>query len=176
MPTNAEYIRAALEDAAVDRALAQADRASPVATTPESIEAGDASIAAAYRDAPARLQQRIENKELLTAEEFCGAVGVDVDWLDGALFDGRVFALTAPTGCSYYPAFYSDAGLKRADIERVAQVLAGVEPISQYTFFFRAWTLLGTTPLDALRAGRLDDVLRTAMGFVEDAPKRTPPR
>ena len=172
MPTSEEYERAALEDAAVDRALAQSCRASPVATTPESIAAGDASIAAAYRDAPAQFQRRIENRELLTAEEFCDALGVDVGRQDDAVRDGRVFAMTSPTGRLYYPAFYADASLNREHVERVAQVLSAVDPVSQYTFFYRAWTLLGTTPLAALRAGRLDDVLLTAMGFAEDAPKR----
>lgn len=165
MPTNEEYERATREDAAVDRALAQVDRSSAVATTPASIQAGDASIAAAYRDAPAQFQQRVESKELLTAEEFCRVVAVDVDWLDDALCDGRVFAMTAPTGRLYYPAFYADVGLNRTDVESVVQVLSLIEPISRYTFFYRRWTPLGATPLEALRRGRLEEVMRMAAWF-----------
>jgi hypothetical protein len=101
MRTNEELEHAALEDAAVDRALAQAYRAAPVATTPESIEAGDASIAAAYRDAPAQFQQRVESKELLTAEEFCRVVGVDVDWLDDAVRDGRSLSGSSRMGFTF---------------------------------------------------------------------------
>ena len=172
MPTNEEYERATREDAAVDRALAQVDRSSAVATTPASIEAGDASIAAAYRDAPTQLQQRIESRELLTAEKFLDALGVDAHWLVNALRDGRVFAMTAPNGRSYYPAFYTDVGLNRADVERVVQVLSLIEPVSRYTFFYRRWTPLGATPLEALRRGRLEEVLVMATWFSEHAPKK----
>ncbi|USX27267.1 hypothetical protein NHH73_02900 [Oxalobacteraceae bacterium OTU3CINTB1] len=172
MLTDEEIARAAMEDLAVERVLAQTHLARPVAITPESIEAGDASLADTYREASARFQRRLESKELLTADEFCHAVGVDVDWLNGALHHGRVFALMAPNGESYYPAFYAEPGLDRADIERVVNVLSEIGPVSQFTFFYQAWTPLGTTPVDALRAGRVGEVMRTAIGFAEDAPRK----
>lgn len=171
MPISEEFERASLESAALERALTKVHSGPTAQTTPESLVAGDAFIAAAYTQAPAQFQQRVENKELLTAEEFCDALGLSVDWFDVALQDSRVFALTSPTGRSHYPALHADVRLNRADVESVVQVLALVDATSPYTFFYRTWTRMGTT-LDALRAGRLEDVLRMAIGFVEDAPER----
>lgn len=174
MSNSEEYERAVLESAALERALSKVHSGSTVQTTPESIRNGNESIAAAYAQAPAQFQQRIDNKQLMTAGEFCDALGVNVDWLDGALQDGRVFALTSPSGRSYYPAFYADVDLVRADLERVATLLSNLPPLSQYTFFYRNWTQLGAkSPLEALRDGGLENVARTAEGFVQEATTTT---
>lgn len=170
MPNKDELEHAAQESAALERALTNARSSMPVRTTPESIRAGDESIAAAYAQAPAQFQQRLENRELLTATEFCEALGVSVDWLDDALQDGRVFAIVAPSGRLYYPSFYADPTINRRALERVAQVLSMLPPLSQYTFFQRNWIpLAGCSPLDALRDGRIDDVVRMAIAIAEEA-------
>ena len=168
MQTEEQSERAAIEDAAVARLLSLVPPKSTVMTTPESIALGDASIAAAYRDAPAQFQERIDRGELITAAEFCEALDVDVDWLSKALHDGRVFAMTGPDRRNYYPAFYMAPGVNCSDIEMVVQVLSRVEVISRLTFFYRIWTPLGSTPLEALREGRLDDVIKLAIWFVDD--------
>lgn len=177
MPTKQDLERALLEDSALARALAPDNRSSPVLTTPESVAAGDASIAAAYSLAPALFQERVDAGELLTADEFCDVLGVQVDWLDDALREGRVFSMSAPSGRAYYPGFYADARLNRADLERVCQLLRALDPVSQFSFFERNWTPLSArTPLEALRSGELENVVRTAIGYADDAPARALPK
>jgi hypothetical protein len=168
MQKKEESERAAVEDAAVARLLTLVPPKSTVKTTPESIALGDASIAAAYRDAPAQFHERIDRGELITAAEFCEALDVDVDWLSEALYDGRVFAMTGPDRRNYYPAFYAAPGVDSSDIEVVVKLLSRVEVISRFTFFYRIWTPLGSTPLEALGEGRLDEVVKIAIWFAED--------
>ena len=173
MSDNEEYERAVLESAALERALSKVHCGSTVETTPESIQAGEASIAAAYAQAPAQFQERVDKGELLTAEEFCDALGVDVDWLDDALRDGRVFALPSPDGVRFFPAFYADASLRRTDVERVAKVLWPLEPVARFMFFYRVWTPLRTSALEAMRNGRVEEVVELAHGYLEEASENS---
>jgi hypothetical protein len=129
-------------------------------------------MAEAYARAAQLVVQRIESRELLGIDEFCETVGVTRDWLSDALTEGRLFAITGPHGRSFLPAFYADASIKRADIEQVARVLSQRDPGSQYWFFTSVRTSLQGTPLDALRAGRLDAVIRAAEMHVEGAAPR----
>ena len=173
IPTRDEWNRAQEEDRIADVALARMRRRRPsTVPTPESIAAGDAAMAEAYKRAAEVVVRRIESRELLSIDEFCGAVGVTRDWLSDALTEGRLFAIAGPHGRSFFPAFYADAGIKRSDIEQVARVLSPRDPGSQYWFFTSVRTSLQATPLDALRAGRLDAVIRAAEMHVEGAPPR----
>ena len=173
IPTRAEWHRAQEEDLIAEVALTRM-REHPPSTvpTPESIAAGNAAMAEAYARAAQLVVQRIESRELLSIDEFCEVVGVTRDWLSDALTEGRLFAITGPHGRSFFPAFYADASIKRADIEQVARVLSPRDPSSQYWFFISVRTSLQATPLDALRAGRLDAVIRAAEMHVEGAPPR----
>lgn len=120
------------------------------------------------------VKRQIETKELLTAVEFCAAVEMDIDWLEDALGECRVFSIIGPGGRSYYPAFFADPVIKRENIERVTRTLALLDPHSQYMFYTTATTSQGETPLDALRAGRLDEVITAALLAAADAPRRVP--
>lgn len=121
-----------------------------------------------------KVGQQIETKELLTAVEFCEALKEDIDWLEDALGECRVFAIIGPGGLSYYPAFFADPVIRREHIERVTRMLALLHPHSQYLFYTAAKTSQGETPLDALRAGRLDEVITAALQAATDAPQRVP--
>jgi len=173
IPTRAEWHRAQEEDLIAEVAFTRMREHLPSRVpTPESIAAGNAAIAEAYARAAQLVVHRIESRELLGIDEFCEAVGVTRDWLSDALTEGRLFAIAGPGGRSYFPAFYTDTGIKRVDIEQVARVLSPRDPGSQYWFFTSIRTSLQGTPLDALRAGRLDAVLRAAEMHVEGAPPR----
>lgn len=173
IPTRAEWERAQEEDRVAELAFARMREHPPsTSPTPESIAAGDAAMAEAYKRAAEVVVRRIESRELLSIDEFCEAVGVTCDWLSDALTEGRLFAITGPHGRSFFPAFYADARIKRADIEQVARVLSPRDPSSQYGFFTSIRTSLQATPLDALRAGRLDAVMRAAEMHAEGAPPR----
>lgn len=173
IPTRAEWDRAQEEDRIAELAFARMREYPPyTAPTPESIAAGNAAMAEAYAHAAEVVVRRIESRELLSIDEFCEAVSVTRDWLSDALTEGRLFAITGPQGRSFFPAFYADAHIKRTDIEQVARVLSPRDPGSQYWFFTSVRTSLQATPLDALRAGRLDAVIRAAEMHVEGTPPR----
>lgn len=175
IPTRAEWDRAMEEDRIADAAFKRM-REHPRSRlpTPESSAGGDAYMAEAVRQSAAEVVRQIESKELLTAAEFCDVLEVDADWLDAALDECRVFAITGPGGRAYYPAFYADPVIKREHVERVVRVLAPLSPRSQYLFFNSVRTSLDTTPLEALRAGRLDAVITAALMATADAPPRVP--
>jgi len=173
IPTRDEWNRAQEEDHIANVALARMRRRRPsTVPTPESIAAGDAAMAQAYARAAEVVVRRIESRELLSIDEFCEAVGVTRDWLSDALTEGRVFAIAGPHGRSFFPSFYADARIERAAIEQVARILSPRDPSSQYWFFFSVRTSLQSTPLEALRAGRLDAVIRAAEMHAEGAPPR----
>jgi hypothetical protein len=140
----------------------------------EPIEADNLHTIEAHLHAAETVKQQIERKELLTADEFCTALKTDTDWLESALDECRVFAITGPSGRSYYPAFYADSIISREHVERVTRMLALLHPRSQYLFYTTVRTLQGETPLDALRAGRLNEVITAALRAANEAPRRVP--
>ena len=129
---------------------------------------------AAHLRAAETVKRQIKRKELLTADEFCEVLKADTEWLQYALDEFRVFAITGPNGRSYYPAFYADLTIKREYLEQITRMLALLHPCLQYLFYTTARTSQAETPLDALRAGRLDEVIKAASRAVEDAPRRVP--
>jgi hypothetical protein len=174
IPSPAEWAVAQEEERIAARVFEQMKTPRSQTTTPESIAAGNAHLAEAIKQGAAEVIRQIESKELLSADDFCAAVGVTRDWLSDALTDGRLFAITGPGGRSFYPAFYAEAGIERAAVERVTHVLSRLPPGSQYWFYSSIRTSLQATPLEALRAGRLNAVLKSAEMFAQDAPPRVP--
>jgi len=140
----------------------------------EPIAADNLHIAETHLRAAQMVEQQIERKELLTADEFCETLNAETDWLESALDECRVFAITGPNGRSYYPAFYADPTIRREHVERVTRALALLDPRSQYLFYTTVRTPQGETPLDALRSGRLDEVITAALRAADDAPRRVP--
>ena len=161
-----ELKRAGEEDRMVQRVLAEArNRPSRPMSTPESIAAGDAAMAEGRERAAETLARRIENKELLSAVELQGALGITQAEIDDAVDGNRLFALDGPDGAPYYPAFYADADIDKPALELVAQELCDIPAASKYHFFVSRRTNLGATPLEALKGGRVEDVLHAAAGF-----------
>lgn len=114
MWTDEEMERAEEEDLMLQRVLEEGrnlpDR--PM-STPESIAAGNAAMAEGRARAAETLARRIENKELLSAGELRGALGITQADIDDAVGTNRLFAIDGPDGAPYYPAFYADAGVDR---------------------------------------------------------------
>lgn len=120
------------------------------------------------RESAEALQRRIHSKELLPPKEFQEALGISRQSINEAVKARRMFALLGPSGEYYYPAFYADGDLHRRDVERVAKALGGIPAASKYHFFTNKSTYLGAlTPLQALKKGRLDEVLIAATAFEE---------
>lgn len=155
-------------DAALEEALRRAhERSTQPMSTPESIARGAAFIKQARIDAAAVLQDLIARGDLLAVEAFQRATGMSSDALNESERVGRLFSIPGPDGTAFYPAFYAAPHNAREQIERVTQQLADLPPTVKYHFFVsRAFSLSGVTPLEALQAGRLDDVLRAATEYV----------
>ena len=147
------------------RARAQAVAPMP-AQSPEQ-ESAD-YVSGMRRDSAAALQRRIDSKELLAPREFQEALGISKQSINEAIKSRRMFALMGPAGEFYYPAFYADAIFDRRSLEKVTKALGVVPAASKYFFFTSKSTYLkAMTPLEALRMGRLDDVLIAAAAFSE---------
>lgn len=166
MWTEDEMKRAEEEDRILQRVLDEAcDRPPRPMSTPESIAAGNAAMAEGRVRAAETLARRIANKELLSAVELQDFLGIAQAEIDDAVESGRLFAFIAPDGVKYYPAFFAVRAADRAGLEAVVQEMKGLPPDSQYWFLTSRRTNLGVTPLEALKDGRFDDVLRAASGF-----------
>lgn len=166
MWTDEDMKRAHDEDRMVQRVLAEA-RNSPdrPMSTPESIAAGKVAMAEGRARAAETLARRIANKELLSAAELSSALGIAQAEIDEAVGTNRLFAFDGPDGAPYYPAFYADANLDRVAFWMVAQELRDVPATSKFHFFVSKRTNLSQTPLEALRRGRVAEVLQAAAGF-----------
>ncbi|MGZ8338615.1 MAG: hypothetical protein ACXWU9_03465 [Telluria sp.] len=119
------------------------------------------------RGSAAALVRRLESKELLTQAELVERLGGNHRWVTSALKGERLFAVQAPSGVDYFPAFYAAPSIDRRSIGKVAKVLSGLPAASKYYFFVSKSFMLGMTPLEALADGRVKDVLTVAAGFAE---------
>lgn len=166
MWTDEEVKRAEEEDRIVERALGEAlNRPPQQMYTPESIAAGDATMAEGSVKAAETLARRVESKELLSADALRSALRVTQQAIDEAVASHRLFAFEGPGGQHYYPAFYADGIVNKAALEMVAQELRELPAPSKYHFFVSMRANLGATTLEALQCGRLAEVLRAAIGF-----------
>ena len=76
----------------------------------------------------------------------------------------RLFAVDVES-CAYYPAFFADPEIDRADLGDVIERLAGVSGWGMYVFFTTPKSsLAGRTPLDALRLGQKTEAELAAVG------------
>jgi hypothetical protein len=127
----------------------------------------------AFLDAFARreLEQRvarIADGTLITSVELRERLGITKQAISSAETNGRIFSLDGPGGNKVFPAFYADPALDRRNLEKVTKVLGDVPGPSKFQFFTNArQSLDGATPLEALAAGRLVDVMAAARAVRE---------
>lgn len=77
-------------------------------------------------------------------------------WIDGA------------SGAQWYPSFFADEAIGRRDLERVSQALGALPGAIKWQFFTTPkHSLDGRTPVDAIKDGNADTVVRTALETVE---------
>lgn len=166
MWSEVEMKRTEEKDRLVQRALENARNRPPrPMSTPESVAAGDAAMAEAHAQAAEDLVCRIESKELLSADELRSALGISQAEINDTVEDNRLFTIDGPDGQPYYPAFYADGDMDRVAFGLVAQALCDLPSGANYHFFISKRTNLGETPLEALRRGRVAEVLQAASGF-----------
>lgn len=136
-------------------------------TTTESIAAGDTEVARAQGRSRAEIQGMIQRGELITSGQLQTRLGVGRQAISGAIKAGRMFAIVGPGGENFYPAFYADHTIDRRALEKVSKELGTLPASSKLFFFTNKSTQLGSSPVEALRDGRLADVITAARGFVE---------
>lgn len=108
---------------------------------------------------------------LVNAEAFMASVGVSGEQLESAVAARKLFRVEMD-GKRWYPAFYADPSLNRAELEHVCSLLGDVSAAVRWLFFTTPRGSLAPppvgvprTPLDALRAGAFDQVVKTASAF-----------
>lgn len=159
-------VAAIAEDAQVKQILRDARSRSPAPrVTEQTLREGAALMAELRRGSAAALARRIESKELLTRDELIERLGGNRRWVTSALKRERLFAVHAPFGVDYFPAFYAAPDIDRRALGKVAKVLSGLPAASKYNFFVSKSFTLGMTPLEALADGSVKDVLTVAAGF-----------
>lgn len=116
----------------------------------------------------ARRSQLVESGELIAAQELSRRLDVSPRAISKALKAGRMFALDGGCGRLLYPAFYADTGLSRRDLHRVTRALGDIPPSSKWQFFTNPKASLDSkTPLEALRQGKRQAVMVSAVGFLK---------
>lgn len=117
--------------------------------------------------AAATTAARIANGELISSGELQRALDVKRQAISVAVKAKRLFAIVGPSGENFYPAYYADETLDRRKLEQVSKALGSLPAPSKHHFFTSKSSMLGETPLQALRKGREADVLAAAAGFAE---------
>jgi len=142
----------------------------PTLTKPSKAQQENDAFMADLRKQEQTLRARdIASKKLLTSAEIRKRLDITPQALSAAVKAKRMFALTGPSGGSYYPAFFADHKYDRRDLEKVSKALAGLSGGSKWGFFTTPRISLGNkTPLEALAKGKLDLVLVAAAGFMEE--------
>lgn len=114
--------------------------------------------------------QKIKSKELLTLPEFLEARGVSKRTLSIAVGTGRMFCVVGPNGQNYYPVFFVDSSeYIRQCLGKVCRAIGSIPPYAKYQFFTTNshWMMGGGTPLDAIRSGRVNDVLQASKWLLQ---------
>jgi hypothetical protein len=169
IPTLDEWKAALREDRVVNLAIARAREGPSLMMMPtqDSISEGERILRMARARSCALMRSRIKSGDFLTASEIKERLGITRFGLKVATELGALFAVIGPRGRAYYPAFFCDKEIGRQVLEPVTLELAGLPGSSQYHFFTnRQCWLGGMTPLEALKAGRVEEVKRAAVAYV----------
>lgn len=105
---------------------------------------------------------------LLTSSEICSQLGITRQALSKAVTGMRMFYLDGASSAQWYPSFFVRDKELRREIETVSVALGELSGPMKFQFFSSPkHSLHGQTPVEAIEAGRVDDVLRSAEAFKE---------
>ena len=132
--------------------------------------AGDAGTTAPWAGQAQRYRRAlVQQKALLSSAQMWQALSLTRQAVSAATRSGRLFTVDVD-GESFYPAFFADGAIDRATLEKVSRQLDRLPGWAKWDFFTAPrGSLGGVSPLDALRTGRVDDVLRAAKAVAEEA-------
>lgn len=137
----------------------------PVETAPEN---NSGLLATMEEKALSRRQQLHQQGKLLASAQICDRLGISRAALSKAVRDRRMFWVEGSSGTRWYPSFFADGMTSRRDLERVSQALADMPGAVKWQFFTTPkHSLDGRVPIEAIRRGELEQVLRSAAEFME---------
>lgn len=106
--------------------------------------------------------------ELINGEELATRLGLSAQTIGEFCSTGGMFFLHDSSGRQCYPAFYASRSILFDDLVAITRVLNGAPASAKWQFFTTPKTsLLGRTPLEALRDGDLQLVITSVTGFME---------
>lgn len=115
-----------------------------------------------------RRQEQHEKGLLLTSAQLCERFGITRQAVSKAVKDNRMFWVDGPSGAQWYPDFFATGQGLRRDIERVSVALADMPGAAKWQFFTTPkHSLDGRTPVAAVKAGNVEQVVRSAAEFKE---------
>jgi hypothetical protein len=109
----------------------------------------------------------VESKAVLPSAEITDRLGISRQAVSQAVAANRLFALEF-RGNDYYPALFADPAQDKRQVEEVAKALGDLPGWSKWQFFTTPkLPLQSKTPLQALKQGKLQAVLKLAHGLAE---------
>ncbi|SHG80790.1 hypothetical protein [Pollutimonas bauzanensis] len=129
------------------------------------------SIQALSEQAQRNRRALVRKKALISSAQLWQALSLTRQAVSAATRSGRLFTVDVE-GDVYYPAFFADGSVDRATLEKVSRQLGRLPGWTKWDFFTSArGSLSGMSALDALRKGKVDDVMRSAKAFAEEASR-----
>ena len=127
------------------------------------------------KDSPGSLHEQarrnraalVDSGQLVTSRALANELGLSRQAVVKALGEKRFFSLEVASE-DYYPRFFADPTLDRKVLEAVTRSLGDLPNAEKWVFFNTKRGSLGDlTPLEALRAGKVEAVRRAAAAFAE---------
>jgi len=119
----------------------------------------------AKADALSARRKELENKAIIPSGELTEKLGITRQALNKAVQANRIFCVEVG-GENYYPAFYGDPDLERRQAEKTAKALGNLLGWQKWQFFTTPKASLdGLTPIEALKKGQVERVIKAAYGF-----------
>lgn len=115
-----------------------------------------------------RRSQLEDSGNLVDSQALADLMGVTRQAITKAEAEMRMFSLDGAAGKKLYPVFFADAAIDRRAIQKVSKALDRLAGSSKWQFFTNPRLSLGRkTPIEALRKGKVDQVLAAAIAFRE---------
>ena len=128
----------------------------------------DPLVAAKLRGLNLRQQMLKTSGGALTSKKVAEVLNISRQAVDKRRASNQLLALTQGRRGYSYPSFQFDEGKTLKGLEEVLEKLSAIDPWMQVNFFTRPNERLGgSTPIEALRDGKVGDVVRVASGYGE---------
>ena len=132
------------------------------------LAAQDPIVASKLRGLELRQEMLKKAEGVLSSEKVAELLNLSRQAVDKRRAANQLFALTQGRRGYSYPSFQFEDGKTLDGLEEVLRNLSALDPWMQLRFFINPHERLGNkTPIEALRSGRVNDVVRAASGYGE---------